>query len=247
MSEAEVPLVRSQRIVGSVEWASTGMLLRRIEARPARVAARLAGASMMVVTMERCFLMCAVQLDITKIKTDRIAMRTLSECNSPDEVEFAKIRDAGEPVVMRGIASTWPAVTAARRGELADYLTALATDEKVAMLRADASEHGRLHYNPSTDGPNFNRELVSIKDFFTEFEQQTSTPSPETLVIQSTPADRIQPGFSVANPIHLLTLTVEPRIWLDHRPSSLHIMIRSRISRASWPDAAVSRSSRLSK
>ena len=141
-------------------------------------------------------------------------MRALSECNSPDEVEFAKIRDAGEPVVMRNVASTWPAVAAARRGELAAYLTALATDEKVPMLRADAGEHGRLHYNPSTDGPNFNRELVSINDFFTEFERQTCTPSPETLVIQSTPADRILPGFSAANPIHLLTVKVEPRIWL---------------------------------
>lgn len=100
-------------------------------------------------------------------------MHALSECDSPDEVAFTRIQAAGEPVVMRSLVSSWPSVTAARRGELAGYLSALATDEKVPMLRANASEHGRLHYNPSTDGPNFNRELISIKNFFTEFERQT--------------------------------------------------------------------------
>jgi hypothetical protein len=141
-------------------------------------------------------------------------MHALSESQSPDAAAFAKIREAGEPLVMRGLVSDWPVVAAAQRGELGAYLSALATDEQVPMVRAQAQEQGRLHYTPTIERPNFDREPVSIPGFFAELERQDGAPSPDTLAIQGLPADKVMPGFAAANPMPLVAPGVEPRIWL---------------------------------
>jgi hypothetical protein len=143
-----------------------------------------------------------------------MAMHALSECQSLDGAAFAKIREAGEPVVIRGLVSDWPVVAAAGRGELGGYLSALATDEHVPLVRARAAEGGQLHYTPSIEGPNFGREPVSIPGFFVELERQATAPSPDTLAIQGFPADKVMPGFSADNPMRLPPAGVEPRIWL---------------------------------
>lgn len=141
-------------------------------------------------------------------------MQALSECQSPDGAAFAKIREAGEPVVLRGLVSDWPVVVAAERGDLGDYLSALATDEPVPMVRAPAGEQGRLHYAPTFERPNFDREPVSIPGFFAELDRQAGAPSPDTLAIQGLAAAKILPGFAAANPMPLLPAEVEPRLWL---------------------------------
>ena len=140
-------------------------------------------------------------------------MRALAECQSIDAAGFAGIREGGEPVVLRGLAADWPVVGAGKRGELGAYLSAMATDEPVAMVRAPASAAGRLHYADGLDRPNFEREPVSIAGFFAELARQAGLPAPDTLAIQSVAADRLLPGFAAANPMPLLP-EVAPRLWL---------------------------------
>lgn len=141
-------------------------------------------------------------------------MHALRDCQSTDPAAFADIRAAGEPVVLRGLVANWPVAKAAQCGELGAYLSALATDERVAMIRASASEHGRLHYAASIERPNFDREPVTIAGFFAEFERQAGATAPDTLAIQGLPADQVMPGFAAANPMPLVAPGVEPRLWL---------------------------------
>lgn len=141
-------------------------------------------------------------------------MRTLPECRSPDRAAFLDIREAAEPVVLRGLAAHWPVVAAAGRGELGHYLCALATDDRVPMVRAPGDAQGRLHYSAAIDRPNFVREPVSIAGFFVELARQTGAPVPDTLAIQGLAADQVLPGFAAANPMPLLPAEVGPRLWL---------------------------------
>jgi hypothetical protein len=141
-------------------------------------------------------------------------MHLLPECHCPDGEAFARLREASEPVVLRGLVSDWPVVAAAKADRLGAYLSGLATDEPVAMVRAPADERGRLHYAPTIERPNFDREPVSIRGFFAELARQVDAPSPDTLAIQGLAAEKFLPGFAAANPMPLLPPEVEPRLWL---------------------------------
>ena len=139
-------------------------------------------------------------------------MHPLPERPSPDAAAFAEIRKAAEPVVLRGLTSNWPVVAAAMRGALGAYLSGMATDEPVPMVRAAAGEHGRFHYSAAIDRPNFVREPVSVAGFFAELERQAGAASPDTLAVQSVSAGRVFPAFAAANPMPLLP-GVDPRLW----------------------------------
>jgi len=140
-------------------------------------------------------------------------MHALPERQAPDDGEFAAIRQAAEPVVLRGAAADWPAVAAANRGALGQYLSDIATGDVVPMVRASASEAGRLHYAPTVARPNFDREPITIAGFFTEIERQSGAAAPDTLAIQGLAAASVLPGFAAANPMPLIP-DVEPRLWL---------------------------------
>ncbi len=140
-------------------------------------------------------------------------MHALPERDSPDAAAFAAIREAAEPVVLRGLVADWPVVLAAKRGELGGYLSAMATDAQVPMVRAKAGEAGRLHYTPTIERPNFEREPTTIAGFFVELERQADAPSPDTLAIQGLAVGPLLPGFAAANAMPLLP-DIEPRLWL---------------------------------
>ena len=141
-------------------------------------------------------------------------MQELAEIVAPTPDVFTAILTAGEPVVIRGLARDWPVVTAARDGGLADYLRAMATAAVVPMVRAAATEDGRLHYAHTLDRPNFIRESVSIAGFLDEVARQATMPARETLAIQGLAADAALPSFAAANAMPLLPPDVEPRLWL---------------------------------
>jgi hypothetical protein len=141
-------------------------------------------------------------------------MQALPECQSADGTAFAEIREAAEPVVLRGLVANWPVVAAATRDDLGDYLSAMAADAQIPMVRAKAGEQGRLHYAATIERPNFEREPVTIAGFFAELDRQSGAASPDTLAIQGLAVGQILPGFAAANPMPLLPAEVEPRLWL---------------------------------
>jgi hypothetical protein len=141
-------------------------------------------------------------------------MRAIAECQSPEKAAFALIRQAGEPVVMRGLVTDWPVVEAARAGTFAEWLSARASHEQVPMVRAAANEGGRLHYAPALDRPNFEREAISIAGFLAEVARQAGRAAPDTLAIQAFPASQAVPDFTRSHAMPLLADDVEPRFWL---------------------------------
>ena len=141
-------------------------------------------------------------------------MRAIAECPPPDEAAFALIRQVAEPVVIRGLVADWPVVAAARAGTFADWLAARASDDRVPMIRAAATERGRLHYAAGLDRPNFDREPVTIAGFFAEAARQADLVAPDTLAIQALHAAQVVPDFARSHPMRLLADDVEPRFWL---------------------------------
>lgn len=141
-------------------------------------------------------------------------MRAIAECPPLDEAAFALIRQAAEPVVMRGLVADWPVVAAARANSFADWLSARASDDRVPMIRAAATEGGRLHYAAALDRPNFEREPVTIAGFFAEAARQAGRSAPDTLAIQALPAAQVVPDFARSHPMALLPDEIEPRFWL---------------------------------
>lgn len=141
-------------------------------------------------------------------------MQALPERQSADGTAFAEIREAAKPVVLRGLVSGWLVVAAATQENLGAYLSAMATDAQIPMVRAKAGEQGRLHYAATIERPNFDREPVTIADFFAELDRQSGAASPDTLAIQGLAVGQILPGFAADNPMPLLPAEVEPRLWL---------------------------------
>ena len=139
-------------------------------------------------------------------------MQALPDYSAVDAAALAAIRTRGEPAVLRGLVADWPVVAAAKAGTLGDYLSAMASDQPVAMVRAPARAEGRLHYDAALTRPNFDREPATIAQFFAEAARQAARDDGDTLAIQAIPANQLS-GFTNANPLALLA-DVEPRLWL---------------------------------
>ena len=73
--------------------------------------------------------------------------------------QFAALRAAIRPVVLRGQVADWPVVAAAREGDAAivAYLSREPTTRPVGAIAAAPSEQGRFFYTPDLTRLNFVR------------------------------------------------------------------------------------------
>lgn len=129
-----------------------------------------------------------------------------------------EIRPAGQPVVMRGLASDWPGVAAACAGDRAivDYLLGFATPHAVGGIMIRPELRGRFFYDEAMAGFNFSRHEGQLGVFLHELLRIAEEPEPPGMAVQSEPVARILPGFVEANPMPLVP-GVAPRIWLGNR------------------------------
>jgi hypothetical protein len=143
----------------------------------------------------------------------------MAEVQGPvDEPGFAAIRAAGQPVILRGQVTDWPAVAAARTGDAAmvGYLTREPTSRPVAAIAAAPSEQGRFFYTPDLTRLNFVRGSGRLESFLDDLLGVAATPDPPAMAVQSEDIATLIPGFARENRLVLLP-DVPANIWIGNR------------------------------
>lgn len=145
------------------------------------------------------------------------------EIATPDRARFvAETMRAGEPVIMRGLARSWPAVQAAAAGALRPYLAEMDAGAPGDLLVGPPEIAGRFGYADGMAGFNFRREPATVTQVLDRLAEATDTEPPPALAAQAIPVAQALPGFAAANPMPLLE-GVMPRLWIGNRTvTALH-------------------------
>jgi hypothetical protein len=124
----------------------------------------------------------------------------------------------GQPAVLRGLVSEWPAVAAGRRspGALLQYLAGFDSGKPVDAIMTAPAERGRINYNPAMTGFNFVRNRLPLKQVAEQVMRYAGFADPPAVAVQSALMSECVPGFSQANPLRLLEEDVQPRLWLGN-------------------------------
>lgn len=138
----------------------------------------------------------------------------LDPSSLPDE-----LFKATEPVVLRGLVSSWPAVQAAGQSDRAvvDYLQQFASKQPVTFTTAPPRIKGKLAYNEDLSGFNFTRHRGPLGATLEQI-LRASNPSAPSIYVGSSLLDVYLPGFREQN---RFDLPVEQRelasIWVGNR------------------------------
>ncbi len=142
-------------------------------------------------------------------------MRTISEVSDVDARRFREeIVPAGEPVVLRGIAASWPAV---RTDDIGGYLADRDSGARCDMLVAPPEAGGRFFYNGDMTGLNFERQAATVSAIVARLAAADGEAQPHAIAAQSVPADQAVPAFAQENGLPVLPPGVRPRLWIGNR------------------------------
>ncbi len=139
--------------------------------------------------------------------------------DAPDAARYVRdIVPRHRPVVMRGLVSHWPIVTAGLAGPraIADYLKAMDNGAPTTVFSASPDLKGRFFYSPDMRGLNFTSRPIALSDLLDMLVGLIGAPNPPGLYAGATPAAQSASGFSAANPLPLPTPGGEPRIWIGN-------------------------------
>ena len=144
----------------------------------------------------------------------------IAEYQDVDRRQFhEEIRPKGQPAVLRGLASGWPAVEACRRSgrALAEYLVGLARPQPLAVLVGAPEIKGRFFYRDDLQSLNFTRVTTQLASFLERLLLEGDEPRPHSLALQSEPIPEILPGFREQNDTDLVGANVVPRAWIGNQ------------------------------
>ena len=132
--------------------------------------------------------------------------------------QFAALRAAIRPVVLRGQVADWPVVAAARAGDAAivAYLSREPTTRPVGAIAAAPSEQGRFFYTPDLTRLNFVRGSGRLETFLEDLLSAAAMPDPPAMAVQSEEIASLLPAFARENRLALLP-EVTARIWIGNR------------------------------
>ncbi|KRA66132.1 hypothetical protein ASD79_02295 [Caulobacter sp. Root655] len=141
------------------------------------------------------------------------------EYRDVDPARFrAEILPAGQPAILKGLVTDWPAVAAGRRSDeaLVAYLGGLDTGAPVTVLSGGAEIDGRFFYSDDLGGLNFQRDEMPLARVLGALLELRPVARPPAIAVQSTPTTGQLPGFAEANRLALVDPKVGPRIWIGN-------------------------------
>jgi hypothetical protein len=151
------------------------------------------------------------------VSSDLLAnLPPLPECTGVDRERFeAGIVPANQPVVLRGLVSTWPAVQRARESALAlaQYLAALDNGSPVNALMTRPEEEGRIFYDATMAGFNYLRTQRTVTQVLEQVLRYSQFERAPAVAAQSALIPACLPGFAEQNVLPLLDAGVAPRLW----------------------------------
>jgi hypothetical protein len=124
-----------------------------------------------------------------------------------------------EPVVLRGLASSWPMVRAARASqrEAGAYLRRFYRGDKVLAFLGAPEMAGRYFYNDDLSGFNYAAIKAPLDKVLEELEDHKDDLRPPSLYVGSTMIDHYLPGFRGENDLDLGQRQPLVSIWIGNR------------------------------
>jgi hypothetical protein len=129
-----------------------------------------------------------------------------------------EVLEGGEPAVLRGLVSDWPAVAAARASPAAllAYLRRLDSGAPVDAIMTAPEIEGRIFYREALNGFNFVRNRLPLTAVAEQALRYADHPRAPAVAVQSALMRDCLPGFAAANPLPVVDPSAQPRIWLGN-------------------------------
>ncbi|WP_443750980.1 cupin-like domain-containing protein [Asticcacaulis solisilvae] len=126
----------------------------------------------------------------------------------------ADIRMAGRPVILKGLASQWPAVQAARTSPeaLGAYLLSFDTGAPVQVSVCPKALQGRLFYNNDLTGVNYQNVSRSLRAVV----EDCLSGQDDAIYVQAQPVQNVLPAMAGDLDMPLLPRDAPPRIWIGN-------------------------------
>jgi len=141
----------------------------------------------------------------------------MSEVHGVDRARFeAEVVPGNAPVILRGLASGWPAVAKGHESPLAlaQYLAAMDSGIPVDALMTRPEEDGRLFFDASMTGFNYIRTEQPVSRVLEQTLRYAQFERAPAVAIQSAEIDRCLPAFKRDHVLPVLDESVEPRAWI---------------------------------
>ena len=124
-----------------------------------------------------------------------------------------------QPLVLRGLASGWPAVANSLESadKIIDYLQGFDSGNSVTALYAPPEAAGRIFYNDDMTGFNFEYRRLALKDAVQQVRSYVDQPSSPSLYIGSTNVDHWLPGFREQNDLPIKHLGPLASVWIGNQ------------------------------
>ncbi len=119
------------------------------------------------------------------------------------DIDFAALIDAGEPVVLKGIATDLPLVAAGRAGpaEAMDYLLRFDAGRPVVGFIGEPAIGGRFFYDEGLTAMNFVGGRAPLSHYLDLIRDGLGRGDAPSVYLGSTDIDTYFPGFRDANPV----------------------------------------------
>ena len=121
-----------------------------------------------------------------------------------------------QPLVLRGLVSDWPMVTAANQSLSAatTYLQSFDSGKPLSAMTGSPEINGRIFYNSDLTGFNFEYQRMQLSEVLQSLHDYSALSSPPTLYVGSTNIDNWLPGFNVDNRLALDEQDPMVSIWI---------------------------------
>jgi hypothetical protein len=145
------------------------------------------------------------------------AIREVSGLGPADLTD--ELLTATTPVVLRGLAASWPMVRAALESDHAgsDYLRRYYQGATVGAMLGGPDDGGRFFYNSDLSGFNFQMVQAKLTGVLDEIEAKSQMNPAPTIYVGSTTIDTCLPGFRQFNDLQLGARDALASIWIGNR------------------------------
>lgn len=123
----------------------------------------------------------------------------------PAAIPYAALVEAGEPVVLKGVARDWPAVQAGLQSASAaiDFFKQFDAGRPVTAYRAGPETGGRFFYDETVTAPNYEAGTVPFSAFLDSIRDHLDDGSSPHFYIGSTDTELYLPGLRAKNDLAL--------------------------------------------
>ncbi|MFT4077119.1 MAG: cupin-like domain-containing protein [Asticcacaulis sp.] len=129
-----------------------------------------------------------------------------------------EIRYAGQPVILKGIVTQWPAVRAAHDSSkaLGDYLRQFDSGKEANVSVARKELKGQFFYNEDLTGLNYQTHRGTLSFIVGWCLSHMGQTESESVYLQAQPVDQFAPGLAAELAMPLLDAAVRPRLWIGN-------------------------------